>query len=222
MVVCPEDIREMALADYLRMQREDTPLPGRLDLTLALVQKARDWWERLSPEQRARLRLGVAIPAGLLGFPLGAGLPDLDIAVLGIGAHRYFLTHSALGAFFVRQFLRRMTGGGIGRAVVGGAGAGMALGLGGHLVIDGSFGLLDGQKSVQFGIPGLTDMGSLLSGTLVDDNLYLLANGLWALIMARDMVVLATGKQPEEAQQTASRYFPEPVLSSLRARLRAI
>ena len=222
MVVRPGDIREMALAEYLRMQQEDIPLPGRLDLTLTLVQKARDWWESLAPGQQALLRFGVAIPTGLLGFSFGAGLPDLDITVFGVGAHRYFLTHSVLGAFLVQQFLQRMVRGGIGRVLAGGTGAGIALGLGGHLVSDGSFGWLDGEKSVQFGIPGLTDMGSLISGTLVDDNLYLLGNGLWALKIARDMLVLATGRELGEVRQIVRDYFPKHVISSLAYRLGAL
>ncbi len=96
----------------------------------------------------------IAIAAGSL---LGYGIPDLDIRLLGIGYHRYFLFHSAflpiLLAIYTPKALRTLA-------------AGIALGLGCHLFTD-----LFQYKAVIFPF-----IGSLVKGTSLDDRLWEGAN----------------------------------------------
>ena len=217
--VSEETLRERAWQDYLASKPFEPDKARRLELTLEIVERAQRYWQRLSPRQQQLLRAGVVIPAVLLGIDAGLHLPDLDISLLGIESHRYFLAHSALAGYFVGQVVRRIPME-KGRRLAGAVGGGLAIGMGLHLLADGSFGLLDGQKSVMFGIPGLDDMGSLIEGTLVDDNLYLLGNSLWAFLLGSDMLVLATGTTPEKIKERIRTWFPEPVPALLAPRLR--
>jgi len=107
----------------------------------------------------------------------GMALPDVDIGLLGIGAHRSPIFHSAaipLAAACGMRWLRRKIHarnpslarwvGGIGDTVVGLG----AMAVGAHLLID-----VFQPKAVLFPL-----IGSLVGGTLVDDGLWLGANGL--------------------------------------------
>lgn len=110
--------------------------------------------------------------------------PDLDIALFGIGAHRNFLFHSgAIVAVFhvMRDKARGAPVGTTGRRglvlvsdlllLTAGAGVGV------HLIVDAT---IQSGKAVLFPL-----IGSLVNGTRVDDRLWLAANGLFALALAR-------------------------------------
>ncbi len=49
----------------------------------------------------------VLVPVGLWGLSHGLTAPDLDISLLGIGKHRFFLFHSALGLVALRYFYNK-------------------------------------------------------------------------------------------------------------------
>ena len=88
--------------------------------------------------------------------------PDLDIPLLGIGNHRYFLFHSAIVPLAAWYALRRWRF--VGLALV----AGFALGVGVHLFTD-----VFQTKSVVFPI-----VGTLVRGSSVDDRLWEGGNAL--------------------------------------------
>jgi hypothetical protein len=109
--------------------------------------------------------------------------PDIDILLLGIGGHRNFLTHSAAGpavgswlAAWVEQHAC------VHRAIeylsplAGGFSVGFSVGVGSHLMIDGTF---QGSKAVLFPL-----IGSLVGGTLLDDDIWLLANAAGCFAIA--------------------------------------
>ena len=88
--------------------------------------------------------------------------PDIDIKLLGIGKHRYFLFHSAivpLLALFVSRPLRRIAAVGFVTSVLV---AGFLAGVGVHLATD-----IFQTKAVMFPF-----IGSLVDGTSVDDRVW--------------------------------------------------
>jgi hypothetical protein len=101
------------------------------------------------------------------GAVLSFGFPDLDIRLLGIRYHRYFLFHSAAAPVAVLLALRpgRRHGGVFAAAALAAA---FALGVGAHLVTD-TF----QSKSVVFPF-----VGNLVRGTSLDDRLWEGANAL--------------------------------------------
>ena len=50
--------------------------------------------------------MGILVPSGLWGLSKGIAAPDLDIRLLGIGKHRFFLFHSALGLVVLGKLYR--------------------------------------------------------------------------------------------------------------------
>lgn len=156
---------------------------------------------RVSRRVQHRLRRGYAyaiigaaiipaVPAGLLGL----SFPDFDISTVGIGHHRFFLFHSAIVPTLLRRAYRHYVTGsttegspGIGTRMLGAALSAFAAGVGVHLLVDGVF---QPGKAVLFPV-----FGSLVTGTLVDDRVWLIGNGLWCLQIARDLLVFAVGDQ---------------------------
>lgn len=51
-------------------------------------------------------KMSILVPSGLWGLSKGIAAPDLDIRFLGIGRHRFFLFHSALGLVVLRRLYR--------------------------------------------------------------------------------------------------------------------
>jgi hypothetical protein len=119
------------------------------------------------------VKLIFSFVTALFGFLLFVRFPDLDIKLLGIGAHRNFLFHSAilpaLGYFLIRKSDLR-------NIVVFSVCAfcsGMSFALGIHLLSD-TF-----QKTaVKFPF-----IGSLVDGTSIDDRLWLGFNSLLCLLV---------------------------------------
>jgi hypothetical protein len=148
----------------------------------------------------------ILVPSAFWGIGVGYHVPDHDITMLGIGHHRYFLYHSAASALILRKlfvaYQRRM-----GRTegveptlsdkVAGGLLGSLAVGVGIHLGID-----VVQPKAVIFPF-----FGSLISGTLVDDNVWLLANSLWAFRCAADIFVLSFGDDLERVNSLRRRWY---------------
>jgi len=151
-------------------------------------------------------KAGVLIPVGLFGLTQGLAFPDLDISLLGIGYHRFFLFHSALGLvglrYFYRQWLEKQAEpdrwrNRVKRKLTGALLGGFATGVGVHLAFD-----VFQPKSVVFPF-----FGSLADGTMVDDDIWLVANSVWAFKIARDVFALSLADELKCARQFVKRQF---------------
>jgi len=169
-----------------------------LELREDVASRARELWEGLPRRTRLVLEAGVLVPLSAVSFARGLAFPDVDIRLLGIGSHRYFLFHSALSVFVLKRFVEEYQSfvaddpGAVRydkvlASVAAGAGYGIAL----HLAADG---LWQGGQDVTFGIPGLWQ-SSLVEGTLVDDNIWLVGNALYAFRLSNQVVALAFGEE---------------------------
>ena len=212
-----EMVREMVWAgqrfevhDLQAFLQETTPAHPIASLTAAAQHTLGQLWARVPLSWQVLLEAGVLVPVGLVSLGYGLAWPDLDIRLLGIGWHRYFLFHSAAAAWLLREFARsystwvqrdptapRL------QKVVAAIAAGGAVGIALHLLKDA---LIDGDKTVVFGIPGLR-LNTLVPGTHVDDDLWLVANGLWALRIARDVVALAYGEEERAVREYLASHF---------------
>lgn len=158
----------------------------------------------------AAAEVGVLVPVGLWGLTEGIQTPDLDISLLGIGNHRFFFFHSVLGLVVLRYFFNKWQQVGsssqqlisrFGGKVMGTLGT-YAVGVGIHLLID-TFQL----KSITFPF-----FGSLVDGTLVDGNIWLLGNSLWAFKIGRDVFSLVLADELQAARQyVVSKFGKTPV-----------
>ncbi|MGI6037613.1 MAG: hypothetical protein ACOYD6_05235 [Limnochordia bacterium] len=144
-------------------------------------------------------QMGILVPSGLWGLSRGIVAPDLDIRLLGIGKHRYFLFHSALGLVVLRKLYnmwRQSTEDKnhlwpyrVVHKTAGMALGAYAVGVGVHLAID-----VFQPKAVIFPF-----FGSLVDGTLIDDRLWLLGNSLWAFQIANDVFSIVMANEVETA-----------------------
>lgn len=159
-------------------------------------------------------KIAVLVPTGLFALSAGYHLPDKDISILGIGNHRFFLFHSGVSVWVMRkvyeaylarkgdsQSLRDR----VVRAILGVAAGSLAFGVGCHLVID-TF----QPKSIVFPF-----FGSLLDGTMIDDNLWLLGNAVWCFKMSHDLFALALGDDLQKVKTYVNRTFVEPIKEGL-------
>lgn len=170
------------------------------------------WFEEWRGRLKDAAKVAVLVPAGMLGMSRFSGFPDLDIRVLGIGAHRYFLFHSAISLWAFKWLYDRycetsLSGQGLAartaRKAAGVALAGAAVGVGVHLLTD-SF----DPKAIIFPF-----FGSLVDGTLVDDRVWLLANSVWAFKIARDLLVVALGPDLDRAAAWVRATFVDPLFA---------
>lgn len=135
---------------------------------------------------------------GLAGYTGFSGFPDRDIALLGIGSHRFFLFHSGaaikgLEKMYMnwyelddRNTIERMA-----KKVVGVALGGAAIGMGVHLLSNTL-----NPKAVIFPL-----IGSLVDGTMVDDTLWLLANSIWCFKMGANVITLVAADDVAKAKE---------------------
>lgn len=144
-------------------------------------------------------KTSVIIPAGLWGLSNGFSSPDLDITTLGIGNHRFFLFHSALGLVVLRMFYKNWLYSQsdpdkffsrVSRKISGVALGSFAMGVSLHLAVD-----VFQPKSIVFPF-----FGSLINGTLVDDNIWLLGNSLWAFQIGREIFSLSIANELSSAK----------------------
>jgi hypothetical protein len=155
------------------------------------------------------IKTSVLLPAGFMGLVSGFGFPDSDISMLGIGNHRFFLFHSAAGIlvlrYLYRLWMQRVEDPGawtsrvqrkLGGVLVGA----FAVGVGLHLAVD-----LFRPKSIVFPFAG-----TLVGGTLVDDNIWPLANCVWAFKIGYDVFTYAFAEELEAARDMIARQFGCP------------
>lgn len=185
------------------------------------------WQQRFRDAGQATL----IVPAGLVGLAQGIVMPDLDISLVGIGAHRFFLFHSGLVVWGLEQLYLRyyrqmeldapssppMAGRPMAAyrnharrvlmKVAGGLLGAAAIGVGIHLVID-----VFQPKAVIFPV-----IGSLLDGTLVDDNIWLLGNALWCFRIAHDVFALVLADDLDRALAWARRHLVSALFPGCRA-----
>ncbi len=170
------------------------PKAGKL-ISLEYLKKADSELKTHKEMIKAAAVMTVFTPIGLFGFNQGFGSPDLDISMLGIGKHRYFLFHSAIGLAVLRYFYKLYSESDKSNEIIkklGGAILGSyALAVGIHLTID-----VFQPKSVVFPF-----VGSLVNGTLIDDNIWLMGNALWAFKISKDVFILAFGKELDTVKE---------------------
>ena len=173
---------------------------------LQYLKQARDAAHDLMHSGYQWAKASVLVPVGFFGLSQGMTFPDLDISLLGIGYHRFFLFHSALGLvglrYFYRQWLEKQTepdkwANRVKRKISGALLGGFAIGVGVHLAID-----VFQPKSVVFPF-----FGSLVDGTLVDDDIWLIANCLWAFKIAHDVFALSLADELRDAKQFVKKQF---------------
>lgn len=156
-------------------------------------------------------RLSTYLGAFAASSVVGAETPDKDITALGIGSHRNFFFHSAAIALGVKLACRLMLrvasraeklvkkGSDDHEALVFIAtnlkaiSFGYAVGTATHLVKDATF---DGSKAVT-GPWG----GTLLDGTIVDDDAWLLLNGFVAIMAGEEPKKRRNRKSPKTASK---------------------
>jgi len=178
-----------AAARYVERRLAEGPVPEDERLILSL--------DKLLRQGPAVARLATLTPPCLVGASWGFALPDWDITLLGIGWHRFFLFHSALGVAGLQYLYRRRNANNTGPAsrISGMALGGLAMGVGLHLTVD-----LFQPKSIVF--PG---KGTAVSGTLVDDNLWLLLNAIWAYRIGFRLMREAAGEDGRLVKRVVAR-----------------
>jgi len=202
------------LEEYLNKKLSERKFEGTFAVTSEAIEKCKLLWASIPDELKLTLHAGILIPIGFISFSRALTLPDLDIKILGIGWHRYFLFHSAMGLWVLKsffemysKFLENSDNPVIVKKVLGTIGAGSGAAIGIHLLKDGAFGYLDGRKSVVFGIPGIFKRNTLIKGTYLDDDLWLLGNSLWAFKVSGDIFVIAFGEEIEYIKKIVKENF---------------
>ena len=189
-----------------QLLEEDMPQNGLADESF--LRTAKVTIEKSLQGAYSLTKAGVLVPVGLWGLNQGLTAPDLDIKLLGIGKHRFFLFHSSLGLVVLRHFYRTWQQGQAEDAnwfsrvklrITGTALGTMAMGVGVHLLID-----VFQPKAVIFPF-----FGSLVRGTLVDDNIWLLGNSLWAFKISHDIFALVMGDELASAKEFVRNSFGE-------------
>jgi hypothetical protein len=162
-----------------------------------LLRRAQEEARRALNSTTMAAKIGVLAPVGFFGLSEGLHAPDLDISLLGIGNHRYFLFHSAIALVILRYFYRRWQQEScqgmlerLGQKVIGVALGSFAFGVGVHLALD-----VVQPKSVVFPF-----FGSPMNGTLIDDRIWFLGNSLWAFKIGRDVFALCIADEIESAR----------------------
>lgn len=202
------------LEEYLNRKLSEKDRKRAFSISPDSLREYRLLWKSIPHGLKLTLQAGILIPVSLTGFFRALSMPDLDIKLLGIGWHRYFLFHSSLGLWVLKEFFNtyneftekgdcsNITG-----KIFGAIGAGGAAGIGLHLLKDGAFGYFEGEKSVVFGFPGIFKRNTIIRGTFLDDNLWLLGNSLWAFKISKDIFVIAFGKEIEDVKKFVKEYF---------------
>ncbi|HOO49664.1 MAG TPA: hypothetical protein PLK94_00085 [Alphaproteobacteria bacterium] len=135
-----------------------------------------------------KLKAAAVLASGYFALKKGIVAPDSDISLLGIGNHRFFLFHSAIGLEILKRLygkwnsnvpdeetvqstltLKKITG-----VLLGGYAAGVGI----HLALDAM-----SPKAVIFPL-----IGSLVDGTLIDDDIWLAANSAWAFSISYNVL----------------------------------
>lgn len=158
-------------------------------------------------------KMAVIVPVGSALLGSGFKFPDKDISILGIANHRFFLFHSAIGVYILKKvydnYLLHINStkkkdniSNIVKKAAGTALSGFAAGIGIHLLVD-----VFQPKSIVFPF-----IGSLIDGTLIDDNIWLLSNSLYCFKIAKDVFVIAWGDDLEVVKEYVRKNFIEPLM----------
>ena len=160
-------------------------------------------------------KIAVFVPSSLISFDQFFSLPDSDISLLGIGNHRFFLFHSGAVAWILKtmyasRIKRTVDDKSISTTIINKI-AGVVAGsgcfaIGCHLAIDAFQ-----PKSIVFPY-----FGSLVDGTLVDDNIWLLGNSIYCFKISHDIFTFALGEDLERVKKFIKINFMEPVNEGLR------
>ena len=148
-------------------------------------------------------KLSLIIITGITGLSVSLKFPDLDIKILGIGMHRFFLFHSAffpLVFYMTARLILKPTG--IPGLILSGFCAAFAAGTGIHLLTD-----VFQSKAVIFPF-----IGSLVDGTSLDDRLWLLGNALACLVFS--FILYRHSLKPRDIVSIPSP-LPQPVRKSI-------
>ena len=196
-------------ADLLNRSEPGCGQPASLIQDLSFFNDLRDRVNQGIDSAYTASSMTVLTPVGMFGLWEGFAAPDWDITTLGIGYHRYFLFHSAFGLALLRHFHRQWQArmeereigwsGRVKQKVVGALLGAGAAGVGIHLLVD-----MFQPKSIVFPF-----FGSLVEGTLVDDNLWLLGNSLWAFKISHEVFSLVLADEMTMARDFAVREFGE-------------
>ena len=153
--------------------------------------------------------LTVLAPVGAFGLMEGFAAPDWDISLIGIGYHRYFFFHSVFGLLVLRHFYRQWQlrsgqtqhgwKGKVKQKIAGTLFGTVAAGVGLHLLVD-----VFQPKSIVFPF-----FGSLVDSTLLDDNIWLLGNSLWAFRISHEVFSLVLADELEMAKDYVAKEFGE-------------
>ncbi|MGH8580136.1 MAG: hypothetical protein ACREVK_08460 [Gammaproteobacteria bacterium] len=180
-----------------------------------IAEAAQAFWKELPLGVRLSGKALVYFPIFAKGITAGLMLPDLDLCIpgVGIGGHRWAVTHSAFAAYLGREGVKVITryldGGAaqsaLKQALVA-AGTGFCLGISIHLLKDA---LWDNDQSIRFAFPFLGGPGTLVEGTYVDDDAWLAGNGLFAIKCARDLILFGFGEDFNEARRAFDAYCSE-------------
>lgn len=177
-----------------------------------VLRSAQAFWRELPVGVRLSGKVIVYAPILAKSTAIGLSFPDLDFVVpgIGIGGHRWAVTHSAVAAWLAKQGLATIdqyVSNEIARTAMrqatAAAGAGFAIGIAIHLLKDA---FVDGDQTVRFRVPFIGGPGTLLQGTYLDDDIWLGGNGLYALKLAGDMLVMGFGEDALEAKAAFQRW----------------
>ncbi len=172
-----------------------------------LAASARAFWRELPVGVRLSGKAIVYAPVFAKSVAAGLSFPDLDIVIpgVGIGGHRWVATHSAAAAWLtkcglatINDFVENPTARQAMKELTTTAGAGFAIGMSVHLLKDA---FIDGNQTVRFKIPFIGGPGTILTGTYVDDDLWFAGNGLYALKLAGDMLLMGFGEDAMMARK---------------------
>ena len=197
--------RKLSEIDNSEPERHTIAVLDR-DFYEQVLKEAKAWGEGL----RIAAETTVLIPSAFIGFTTGLGFPDKDISSLGIGNHRFFLFHSAFAVWAMKKLYDTMLAKQSGQKtsidrfvnkVLGALSGSAAWGVGVHLAID-----VFQPKSIVFPF-----VGSLVNGTLIDDNIWLLGNAIWCFKIGHDLFVLALGDDFEKVKSFVSDTFIQPL-----------
>jgi hypothetical protein len=163
------------------------------------------FWDELPAGVRLSGKVIAYSPIVAKSISIGVAFPDLDLKApgIGIGGHRWAVTHSALAAWLSKKgietidnYVTNQSARAIMKEVTAAAGAGFCIGLSFHLLKDA---LWDQEQSIRFKIPFIGGPGTIISGTYLDDDLWLGANGLYAAKVAKDLLLMGFGEDAREA-----------------------
>jgi hypothetical protein len=170
-----------------------------------VIRSAHAFWQELPVGVRLSGKALAYTPIVVKSILTGVSFPDLDLIApgVGIGGHRWAVTHSALAAWACKksietidQYVSNDSARKVMKEVTAAAGIGFTIGLSIHLLKDA---FIDQEQSVRFKFPFLGGPGTIIPGTYLDDDIWLGTNGLYAAKLAKDILIMGFGEDINEA-----------------------